>query len=353
MLSGWLDRTLAASLNCSRNAVAMGLLHPAKSTLLGEGISGSVYLYEKNKKQYAVKTFHSKENYETRKEYRNRVLQEFHTLELLHHENFITVFKYKVLIDGLTVKMYMEAGTAALNRLCKKVSPSLVKKSEIFCLWKQLCNGIGYLHSQGLCHRDLKLENLVLDRHASILKIVDLATACKSGDGVKAVGIVGSRSYMAPETFAHIEYDGQSADVWSIAIILYFLVNRSFPWGGAVWNDERYVDFERHVSDSSSSFIFGCTPSGQNSPTSSGSRFTGPTSIVTSGSSSVHTFQPHIASNPVFSKLPGESAPLASHLLAIDPQLRYNMERVNQDSWFCQVPCCGRSSSCGGTHALR
>lgn len=331
----------------------MGLLHPTKPTLLGEGISGSVYLYEKNKKQYAIKTYHTKENYETRKEYRNRVLQEFHTLELLHHENFITVFKYKVLIDGLTVKMYMEAGTADLTRLCKKTSPSLVKKSEIFCLWKQLCNGIGYLHSQGLCHRDLKLENLVLDRHFSILKIVDLATACKSGDGVKAVGIVGSRSYMAPETFVHIEYDGKSADVWSVAIVLYFLVNRRFPWGSAVWNDERYVDFERQVSDSAYSFISGSTPSGQDSATSSGSRFTGANSVVNSGRNSVHTFQPDIASNPVFSKLPSESAPLASHLLAIDPQLRYNMEKVNHDPWLCQVPCCGEGYSCGSAHALR
>lgn len=348
----------------------MGLLS-TKTTLLGEGVSGTVYLLEKDKKQYAVKTCRNKESYESRKEYRDRVLHEYHILEQLKHENFIAVFKYKVLMDGLTVKMYMEAGTLDLARLCKQVGPSLVSKSEIFCLWKQLCNGVRYLHSEGLCHRDLKLENLVMDRHSSTLKIVDLATACKSGNGIMAVGIVGSRLYMAPETFAQIEYDGQRADIWSVAIILYYLVNRSFPWGSAVWNDQRYVDYARHVSAmgntsgsiSPNTISSGPTISSSSGPTtstSSGPTSSGPTTPSSSGCNSpLNTSQsgmashPELASNPVFCKLPIESVPLGIHLLAPDPKLRYDMERIIHDCWLCQIPCCGGGSTCGSLHALR
>lgn len=292
----------------------MGLFKSCKSTLIGESVSGTVSLCERNDQQYVVKKYRSKENYETRKEYRDRVLLEYHTLKQLHHENFISVIKYKVLIDGLTIKMFMDAGTSNLAQLCKKVPVSLVSISEILCLWKQLCNGVRYLHSQGLCHRDLKLENLVMDRAGPTLKIIDLATACKCENGQKAVGIVGSRLYMAPETFSQIEYDGKSADVWSVGIVLLYLANRSFPWGSAVWNDGRFAEYSKIESAQADQL----------------------------GAAS---------SNPLFSNLPTQIADLDHHLLAIDPLLRYDMETIH--TYSSQIPYCGSGSSCGTVHLLR
>lgn len=52
-------------------------------------------------------------------------------------------------------------------------SGSLNEPDEIACLFKQLMNGVAYLHSVGVAHRDLKPENLLLDAEARILKITD------------------------------------------------------------------------------------------------------------------------------------------------------------------------------------
>lgn len=292
----------------------MTIFGRGKRTPIGEGVSGKVDLCWKNHQCYVVKTFHSKEKYESRKEYRARVLHEYHVLRGLDHANFIKTWKYSVLLDGLTVRMYMEAGTANLALLLRNALD--VQEPEILCLWKQLCNGVNYLHSQGLCHRDLKLENLVMDRNSNTLKILDMATACDCTNGQKAVGMVGSKPYMAPETFLQISYDGKSADIWSVAIILYYLANRKFPWESAVWNDEKYAIFalsgvDKNVEDSST-------------------RLGG--------------------LSAVWASFPLQSVELVKQML-VDAEHRICMSDVICDSWLRQVACCG-ASECGHVHVL-
>lgn len=318
----------------------------AKSTPIGHGVSGSVDLREKNHEFYVVKTYHSKEKYETKKEYQERVLHEFRVLDLLHQENFIKVRKYSVLFDGLTVKLYMEAGTSDLASIFKKIDPSRISKNEVLCLWKQLCCGITYLHAQGLCHRDLKLDNLVLDRHSNTLKILDLATACKSGNGEKAAGMVGSKSYMAPETYSQIVYDGQGADVWSVAIILYYFTNRAFPWSSAVWNDERYAAFageDGKVGHNEGKVGHNEGNIGHNEGE--------PVLNEASGVVAHNTLGP--GASRVFLRLPLESVKLASQMLAVDPDSRIHMAQLVQDKWFESVASCTGNSSCGEIHVLR
>ena len=75
-----------------------------------------------------------------------------------------------------------------------------------------------------ICHRDLKLNNLVLDSHTGMLKMIDLATAFEFsrdpdtgayGDReYEAIGLVGSNSYMAPETVQQFHYDGERRPIY-------------------------------------------------------------------------------------------------------------------------------------------
>lgn len=284
---------------------------------LGEGISGTVDLVEKRGLCYVVKTYHSRERHESRKEYQQRVLHEFLVLKELDHPNIIKVLKYHVSFDGITVKMYMEAGYHDLRTLVKAVPAKDVSSDECFCLWKQLCSGVSYLHSRNICHRDLKLQNLVLDKRTGNLKIIDFATAFHCG-ATQAVGIVGSAQYMAPETANSISYDGKKVDMWSLAIILYFLLNRKFPWKIAQWGDVDFAAFATRLKS--------------DKPTQVSENETG--------------------ADVILRQLPGECVGLISELLVVDPNERLSIGDVNKDAWYQLIKSCTEAKYCGSQHRL-
>lgn len=108
-----------------------------------------------------------------------------------------------------------------------------MSRPEIFCVWKQIVCGVDYLHEMGLAHRDLKLDNCVMNDQGCI-KIIDFGTATvfryPDQKPTKAAGIVGSDPYLAPEVLHKDDYDPRLADVWSVAIIFMCMVLRRFPW---------------------------------------------------------------------------------------------------------------------------
>lgn len=87
----------------------------------------------------------------------------------------------------------------------------------------QISDGLSYLHSRGLIHRDIKLENILLCK-GNLVKIGDfgLARKVKKGKEIKSSVIAGTDSYMAPEILQGREY-GKSADIWSLGCVIYEL----------------------------------------------------------------------------------------------------------------------------------
>ncbi|KAJ3278279.1 serine/threonine-protein kinase HAL4/sat4 [Borealophlyctis nickersoniae] len=92
---------------------------------------------------------------------------------------------------------------------------------------KQLVNGVHYLRTMGVAHRDLKPGNLLLHSSGRILKITDFGVSdvfripfCKTAK--KAKGVCGVGPYIAPEEEEFLdgrEYESELVDVWSIGII--------------------------------------------------------------------------------------------------------------------------------------
>jgi serine/threonine protein kinase len=134
-------------------------------------------------------------------------------------------------------------------------------RPEVFCVFRQICNGVAYLHSLGLAHRDLKLDNCVMTK-GDVVKLIDFGTAvvfAYPGTGtppipsngvtgyvsgalnascstpphpndppsgphsharlIPASGIVGSDPYLAPEVLGGGSYDPRKTDVWSVGVI--------------------------------------------------------------------------------------------------------------------------------------
>jgi len=108
-----------------------------------------------------------------------------------------------------------------------------MSRPETYCVFRQIVDGVDYLHGMGLAHRDLKLDNCVMTKE-NVVKLIDFGTATVShypGKApIKATGIVGSDPYLAPEVLSGSPYDPQKSDVWSIAMIFLCMTLRRFPW---------------------------------------------------------------------------------------------------------------------------
>merc|ERR1712226_295607 len=92
----------------------------------------------------------------------------------------------------------------------------------------QLVASIDYMHNLRCVHRDLKLENILVDDQLN-LKIADFGFACyKSIDQLKSYR--GTMTYMAPEIKEGKTYDGTQVDLFSIGVIIFIIVQGIFPF---------------------------------------------------------------------------------------------------------------------------
>merc|ERR1719502_1799730 len=115
-----------------------------------------------------------------------------------------------------------------------------------FC---QMLDGVAYCHLAGVAHRDLKLENVLLN-DKGVLKVIDFGLSHiypRGADGTVDTSkplkdVCGSKSYAAPEVLAaHIKgYDGFKCDAWSLGVCLFAMVSGFFPLDEASANDWRY-----------------------------------------------------------------------------------------------------------------
>lgn len=221
--------------------------------LIGSGASGSVNLVTDKKdvhKIYAVKKFRPKLKNESDQDYKTKVKNEFLIGEYLTHQNLIHTMELFHEDFGTGSPEYYIVMEYCPYDFFNLVMSGLMHKEEIYCYVKQIIDGVAHLHDAGIAHRDLKLDNCVVDTNG-VLKIIDFGSAFqfrkdksygtplpsdKMLDSnhklVVAKGIVGSDPYLSPEVFEYgaSGYDARLADVWSIAIIFCCMILKRFPW---------------------------------------------------------------------------------------------------------------------------
>lgn len=120
-----------------------------------------------------------------------------------------------------------KAGDELYNYLSNRGPLPVEQVQKIFT---QLIGAVSYVHAQSCVHRDLKLENILLDKNEDV-KLVDFGfTREYEGRTNHLQTFCGTVCYAAPEMLKGEKYAGEKVDVWSLGIILYALLAGELPF---------------------------------------------------------------------------------------------------------------------------
>ncbi|MBA0765141.1 hypothetical protein Gotri_014390 [Gossypium trilobum] len=98
-------------------------------------------------------------------------------------------------------------------------------------LFERICSAGRFSEDEEICHRDLKLENTLLDGStAPRVKICDFGYSKSSVLHSQPKSTVGTPAYIAPEVLSKKEYDGKIADVWSCGVTLFVMLVGAYPF---------------------------------------------------------------------------------------------------------------------------
>ncbi|XP_062203952.1 serine/threonine-protein kinase SAPK9 [Phragmites australis] len=146
----------------------------------------------------------------------------------LRHPNIIRFKEVILTPTHLAIVMEYASGGELFERIC---SAGRFSEDEARFFFQQLISGVSYCHSMQVCHRDLKLENTLLDGSTTPrLKICDFGYSKSSVLHSQPKSTVGTPAYIAPEILRKKEYDGKIADVWSCGVTLYVMLVGAYPF---------------------------------------------------------------------------------------------------------------------------
>eukprot|EP00249_Psilotum_nudum_P015636 c25442_g1_i1 orf=266-1288(+) len=146
----------------------------------------------------------------------------------LRHPNIVRFKSVFLTPTDLAIVMEYAAGGELFERICNE---GRFSEDEARFFFQQLISGVSYCHAVQICHRDLKLENTLLDGSPTPkLKICDFGYSKSSLLHSQPKSTVGTPAYIAPEVISKNEYDGKIADVWSCGVTLYVMLVGSYPF---------------------------------------------------------------------------------------------------------------------------
>lgn len=114
----------------------------------------------------------------------------------------------------------------------KKLPDQRLPEETARIVFRQLMLGVGYMHSRGRAHRDLKLDNLLFDAETNKVKIIDFGFSLATTSSQPCSSYCGTPHYMSPEIVKKTPFNAFASDIWACGVILYLLVAGRLPFFG-------------------------------------------------------------------------------------------------------------------------
>eukprot|EP00644_Phytophthora_capsici_P016551 jgi/Phyca11/10644/fgenesh1_pm.PHYCAscaffold_52_\ len=237
-----------------------------------------------------------------------RVAREIKILKRNHHQNVIQLFEVIDSPDNIFLIMEHVDGGEMFEYI---VAHHRIREPEAAFLFRQIVDGLAYLHSNEVTHRDLKPENLLLQSNRQqssdstlLVKIVDFGLSNTHDGGRLLRTACGSPCYAAPEMIQGRLYHGPIADMWSLGVVLFAMVCGFLPF-----------------EDSNTNMLY---------------------KKILSANYKMPTF------------LSANAQDLIRHILETDPSKRYTVDKIRQHPWLTgvQMPEVAMSDDANVRHEL-
>jgi len=195
---------------------------------LGEGGDGSVYLVGLTGLYNVQRLFVVKIPNDDRQSIIN-LKAEIQLLLRLAHPNIAAVHDYGYLDDEMEIPILVLAyGGVSLKQLLR--STERIESGLAVAIALQVCSALAYAHESDIIHRDVKPENILLNR-VGLATLIDwgIAKGTHRADETAENKVKGTPSYLAPEQLRGKLLDART-DVWQVGVLLYHMLTGSPPW---------------------------------------------------------------------------------------------------------------------------
>lgn len=156
-----------------------------------------------------------------------RTIREAHIMMLLRHPHIVGL--RDMVVSGPYFYIFMEhvGGGQLLHYIIKRQRLS-ERRARHFA--RQIVSALDYMHRNSIVHRDLKIENILLDKAGRNIKLIDFGLSNLFGPEKLLTTYCGSLYFAAPELLRANPYKGPEIDVWSLGVVIYVMVTGTVPF---------------------------------------------------------------------------------------------------------------------------
>ncbi|KAI7892950.1 kinase-like domain-containing protein [Mucor mucedo] len=181
-----------------------------------------------------------------------RTIREAHIMMLLKHPNIVGMKDLVMQGPYFYILMDYVNGGQLLHYIVKRQRLS-DRRTRQFS--RQIVSALDYLHRNSIVHRDLKIENIMIDKSGRNIKIIDFGLSNLFCPERQLTTYCGSLYFAAPELLKATPYSGPEVDVWSLGVVIYVMATGSVPFDDKSMPGlhdkikKGHVNYPAHLSD--------------------------------------------------------------------------------------------------------